>query len=111
MIFSIGKYINEFIPFDFPTHYLNYLFNIKSTGIFHSFADDKVIAYIAHCKELVKINWFENNILTINFAKTKYLPVIYYSSSLPTTRILNLADTLKYLESKNIKYLAVVINT
>lgn len=101
--------------------YLNDLFNLKCIGKIHSFADDTVIFYSdknwQNIKQIIENDffqiktWFDQNLLTINFDKTKYLSFTSYSSNLPNMGTININKNIKISEAKNIKYLGIIIDT
>jgi Reverse transcriptase (RNA-dependent DNA polymerase) len=104
--------------------YINDLFNIRSSANIISFADDTAIIYEADTWDSVRnmaeqdfknvINWFNRQLLTINFEKTFFMPFASSTATLP-----NFTD-LKFVVSKkneititrkeNIKYLGIIID-
>lgn len=76
------------------TIYVNDLFNLPCEGKIIAFADDTAIIYqdktwdnlkqkVENDLQLIK-NWFDHKLLTINFAKTKYIPFTCHNYNLPT---------------------------
>lgn len=100
--------------------YLNDLFNLKCIGKLHSFADDTVIFYDAidwkTLQQTIKTdfliikNWFDNNLLTINFKKTNYLPITSYSNNLPKFKNIEITNNIQITEANNVKYLGIIID-
>ena len=83
--------------------YLNDLFSINIREDVVSFADDTAIFFKGKPWEDVKRivetdlrvikDWFDENILTLNIAKTKYLPFSSYKRNLPVFNEINIVNT------------------
>lgn len=98
---------------------------MPSKGKILSFADDTAIVYtedswskvrsIAEEDFAVIKKWFNTNLLTINFSKTRYLPFTSYQSHLPNFGPLNIDtgkdnDKMLIEEAESIKYLGIIID-
>lgn len=103
--------------------YLNDLYNMSIKGDIVSFADDTAIIYRATNWETLKqiaetdfkkiIEWFNNRLLTINFAKTHYVPFTSYSTYLPsfnTLTIYNDTENINISSVKSLKYLGIYLD-
>lgn len=101
--------------------YINDLLTSPSEGKILCFADDTAIYYEADDWEELKrkaeadlgakCRWFANNLLTINFEKTRYLPFASYSSSLPNFNVLSVRQCgLHILSAESISYLGVILD-
>lgn len=100
--------------------YLNGLFSTQSSGTIITYADDTAIYYSAdswpNLKSMVERDmgnikdWFDHNLLTINFSKTFYVPFCSNKLNIPDFGPLRLGDI--YIEpTKEIKYLGVKIDS
>ena len=59
------------------------------------------------------IDWFNHNILTINFEKTKFIPFAWYKNNLPkfqSLKINNISESIEIMSADHIKYLGVTID-
>lgn len=103
------------------TIYVNNLFLIEGvTGNIISFADDTAIIYKADSWANVKIvaenefkkikQWFDYNLLTVNFTKTHYLSFASYKNYLPHLGCLNIDQNLQISEANSVKYLGIIID-
>ena len=105
------------------TIYLNNLLTMKTSGMIISFADDTAIYYkdqtwvdlknnVENDMKLI-IDWFNHNILTINFEKTKFIPFACYKNNLPkfqSLKINNISESIEIMSADHIKYLGVTID-
>lgn len=103
--------------------YLNDLLLLPIKGQILSFADDTTITYAADdwnsLKKLAEEDfkevkhWFDYNLLTINYEKTKYLPFTTYLNNLPNLGPLSININNKNMsinEAESVKYLGVVVD-
>lgn len=104
--------------------YLNNLLNLNTTGTIISFADDTVIVYEDNnwhdLKEKVEsdmphiIEWFNHQLLTINYEKTKFMTFTAYRNHLPNFNTLDIRDNeliINVSRTDTIKYLGVIIDS
>lgn len=102
------------------TIYINNILQLNSQGKIISFADDTVIFYTA-CNwkslrnkveaDLWTINkWFQENKLTLNKNKTKFVPFTSYVNNLPSFDDLKVEKNLIISKVDNIKYLGITID-
>lgn len=102
--------------------YLNNLLTLNSTGTIISFADDTVILYEDKnwydLKEKVEadmpqiINWFNHQLLIINYEKTKFITFTAYRNHLPHFNTLDIRNGVLIVDvsrTGTIKYLSVTI--
>lgn len=100
--------------------YLNNLFALKTKGTVISFADDTVIFYEDKGYEDLKIraeedlkqikNWFDCKLLTINFAKTKYISFSCYDRNLYNFSPLKIDNDTEIQQTDSVKYLGITID-
>ena len=103
--------------------YINDLLNLNCLGKITSFADDTVILYKAKSWNSLRtdiqtdfckiITWFNNNTLTLNSDKTKYVAFSSYKSGLPQYKSISVQindDVINLKESDTVKYLGVIID-
>lgn len=102
------------------TIYINSLLCLNTAGTILSFADDTAVLYKAESWpelkkkaekdfKLIK-RWFQENTLTLNCEKTKYLPFTSYSNNLPNMGPLTIDEFTKIPEAESIKYLGITID-
>lgn len=103
--------------------YINDLLNLNSEGKIISFADDTVVLYKSHSwdslrslvqRDLTNIfQWFQNNTLTLNSNKTKYIAFSSYKVNTPSFNSIEITvnkNTIKLAEHDKVKYLGVIID-
>lgn len=104
--------------------YINDLFELPSKGEILSFADDTVIIYKDKNWKTVKSRaendfkhikqWFDYNMLTINYQKSTYLPFTSYKNNLPNLGPLNINSDENNIilinEAECVKYLGIIID-
>lgn len=100
--------------------YMNGLLLMNKKGEVISFADDTAVLYEGDTWEELKLeverdllrikNWLQQNKLTINTEKTKYLPFASYSSGLPQMGNLKVDNNTSIPEAEHIRYLGVTID-
>ena len=106
--------------------YLNELLALNCSGTIISFADDTVLFVEDDSWDTLEnkisldlqkiVKWFDNNLLTINLEKTKYLPFANYKSGLPKNKKIDIdlpfrKNTLWRIESTDhVKYLGIIID-
>lgn len=107
------------------TLYLNNLLTLDLNCDMVSFADDTCFYFRAelgenwtHLKERVSIalkrikDWFDQNLLTLNTNKTKFVPFTSYINNLPPYKVIQIENTNLTIEfSDNIKYLGIIIDS
>nr|CAI5832635.1 unnamed protein product [Callosobruchus analis] len=101
--------------------YINDLLNIATKSMIQCFADDTVITYQAsswiEIQEIIRYditiikNWFDSNLLTINFDKSyySYLPFSSYINTLPNFGPIEI-DKRQIFEADSVKYLGIIID-
>ena len=99
--------------------YINDLCNLNVGGKLTAFADDQAISFSGHTWELVKNNaergmdsvksWLDNNYLSLNTSKTKFINYSIYNKYAP---VLNqIRAKTNFIESVDkIKYLGIIID-
>lgn len=104
--------------------YLNSLFNLPLCGDIISFADDTVVIYSDNNWRVLKekaeqdfkkiINFFNSKLLTVNYAKTYYVPFTSYRTNLPDYHTLDieLENTEVHIQcAQKVKYLGIYIDS
>lgn len=105
------------------TIYINHLLSLNIKGSIISFADDTAVFYQSESWTDLKqkisqdfihiIEWFDCNLLTINYSKTCFVPFSCYENSLPDFNVLQLRVNNKIIEinrARHIKYLGITID-
>lgn len=102
------------------TLYINNLLRTDWKGHLVSFADDTAIFYKGNswrdlkCKAESDLSdifaWFRYSKLTLNQAKTKFIPFSSYNSNLPDYYFLNVGQNNCISRVDNIKYLGIIID-
>lgn len=104
--------------------YVNDLLNLDSAGTILGFADDTVILYDSDTWNRLRdtisadlpqiLNWLDNNLLTLNIDKTKYLPFSSYVSGLPIFKSIEIKygnEEMLLTQSSEVKYLGIIIDS
>lgn len=102
------------------TIYINDLLTINTNGSILSFADDTAVWYESESWTDLKIKaendfknmkiWFQQNKLTLNIEKTKYLPFSSYVTGLPSMGPLTIDENTEIPEEDSVKYLGIIID-
>lgn len=102
--------------------YLNDIFSLNIRGDVVSFADDTAIFFKGKSWEDVKRisemelktikDWFDENTLTLNIKKTKYLPFCSYKNNLPLFTEINIVNTNLVINTcEKINYLGITLDS
>lgn len=100
--------------------YINSLFDLQTSGSTISYADDTALFYTGPNwdelktkveRDLEKIkNYFDSKYLTLNLAKTTYLPFYLHDRAAPTFHQLVASEQLKISPVTDVKYLGIKID-
>lgn len=100
--------------------YLNGLFSVQSCGSIVTYADDTAIFYTGDTwnslKTKVEIDiknikdWLDDKLLTLNAAKTFYLPLSCNKTTLPDFDHLNVNNEFFIMPTEEVKYLGIMID-